>query len=212
MKSLNWVDVGLFEDAIGLTAPVYKRETNDMIVGKGLPTSTGFTSTPDNIGEESEGVEIDLDVKMLKLLLSVDGLSWNTRVNFTKSESIVTKQDDDQILFGGGVDAGNVAIEGFPLEFLLEEELKETIMGSMLLTHLEITTVNTIAIDDNGNEVPLGTEGSRQVSPYLGNPEPDFVMNYINTLQYKNFTLGFHFQHVSGGDMYSSTIGVLWKG
>ena len=41
-----------------------------MIVGKGLPTSTGFTSTLDNIGEvESEGVEIDLDVKMLKLYL-----------------------------------------------------------------------------------------------------------------------------------------------
>ena len=34
-------------------------------------------------------------------------------------------------------------------------------------------------------------------------------MNYIKTNNYKNFTLGFHFQHVSGGDMYSSTIGVL---
>ena len=64
-------------------------------------------------------------------------------------------------------------------------------------------------IDDNGNEVPLGTEGSRQVNAILGNPEPDFVMNYINSINYKNFTLGFHFQHVSGGDMYSSTIGVL---
>ena len=69
--------------------------------------------------------------------------------------------------------------------------------------------INAISIDDNGNEVPLGTEGSRQVNAILGNPEPDFVMNYINSINYKNFTLGFHFQHVSGGDMYSSTIGVL---
>ena len=34
-------------------------------------------------------------------------------------------------------------------------------------------------------------------------------MNYINTLQYKNFTFWGSFPHVSGGDMYSSTIGVL---
>jgi TonB-linked SusC/RagA family outer membrane protein len=206
------VDTGLFEDAVAINASIYKRETNDMIVGKGLPTSTGFTSTQDNIGEvESDGVEVDIDVNMFKLLpLSVDGLSWNSRVNFTKSESVVTKQDDEQILFGGGQEIGNVAIEGFPLGTIVGGRIERNDDGEYIVNAAgDYNSEFTIAIDDNGNEVPLGTEGARQVNPILGNPEPDFVMNYINSINYKNFTFGFHFQHVSGGDMYSSTIGVL---
>jgi hypothetical protein len=206
------VDAGFFEDAVAVNASVYKRETNDMIVSKGLPTSTGFTSTQDNIGEvESDGVEIDVDMNMFKILpLSVDGLSWNSRINFTKSESIVTKQEDEQILFGGGVDIGNVAIEGFPLGTIVGGRIERNDDGEYIVNAAgDYNSEFTIAIDDNGNEVPLGTEGSRQVNAILGNPEPDFVMNYINSINYKNFTLGFHFQHVSGGDMYSSTIGVL---
>ena len=46
-----------------------------------------------------------------------------------------------------------------------------------------------MAIDSNGNEVPVGTEGSRTITPIIGDPEPDYVMNFINTLKYKNFTL-----------------------
>ena len=37
-----------------------------------------------------------------------------------------------------------------------------------------------MAIDSNGNEVPLGTPGSRTITPIIGNPNPDYVMNFIN--------------------------------
>ena len=65
---------------------------------------------------------------------------------------------------------------------------------------------SVMAIDANGNEVPLGTEGSRTITPIIGNPEPDYVMNIINTIKYKDFTLGWQLSHTSGGDMISKTI------
>jgi hypothetical protein len=34
-------------------------------------------------------------------------------------------------------------------------------------------------------------------------------MNFINSLSYKNFNLGFQVSHVSGGDIHSSTVGTL---
>ena len=34
-------------------------------------------------------------------------------------------------------------------------------------------------------------------------------MNFINSISYKNFTLGFQISHVKGGDIYSQTIATL---
>src|SRR5690606_21752457 len=61
-----------------------------------------------------------------------------------------------------------------------------------------------------GNEVPSGTPGSRNIIPILGNPNPDYTMNFINTLSFKNWQLGFQFSHVKGGDLFSQTIGTLY--
>jgi hypothetical protein len=66
-----------------------------------------------------------------------------------------------------------------------------------------------MAIDANGNEVPLGTEGSRTITPIIGNPEPDYVMNFINTVKYKNFTLGWQLSHTAGGDIVAKTVATL---
>ena len=68
-----------------------------------LPTSSGYTSTQDNIGKiEGDGIEVDVDLEMFEILpVNVDGLSWNARVNFTKSKAVVTEQADDQIIYGG---------------------------------------------------------------------------------------------------------------
>ena len=39
-----------------------------------------------------------------------------------------------------------------------------------------------MSIDANGNQVAAGTEGSRSITPIIGNPNPDYVMNLINTI------------------------------
>ena len=36
-----------------------------------------------------------------------------------------------------------------------------------------------MAIDANGNEVDLGTEGSRTITPIIGNPEPCYGHFYF---------------------------------
>ena len=57
-----------------------------------------FTQTQDNVGKvEGDGWEVDLGVDLFRN--DGDGFNWNSRVNFTKSEQIVTEQDDDQIIF-----------------------------------------------------------------------------------------------------------------
>jgi len=47
------------------------------------------------------------------------------------------------------------------------------------------------------------------LTPIVGDPNPDFIMNYINTFTWGNWNAGFQFNHTQGGDIASSTIAVL---
>ena len=208
-------DATVWKGRVGINASYFERTSKDLIVFKPLPISTGYTSTQDNIGKiEGKGIEVDLDLEMFEILpVNVDGLTWNARVNFTKSENIVTEQADDQIIFAGTTASwfgGNAAIEGEPLGVLVGTRIQRNENGDYVVNASgNYVEESVMAIDANGNEVPLGTEGSRSITPIIGNPEPDYVMNFINTIKYKNFSLGFQLSHTAGGDMISKTVATL---
>jgi hypothetical protein len=55
-------------------------------------------------------------------------------------------------------------------------------------------------------------QGSYQSSSALeiiGDPNPDFNANWINTVAWKGFSFGFQWSYISGGDLYSSTVASL---
>jgi hypothetical protein len=209
------IDARVWKNRIGINASYFERTSKDLIVSKPLPTSTGFTSTQDNIGKiEGDGIEVDLDLEMFEILpVNVDGLTWNARVNFTKSQSIVTEQADDQIVFAGNTATwvgGNAAIQGQPLGVIVGSRIERDENDNFVVSASgSYGEQDVMAIDSNGNEVPIGTEGSRQITPIIGNPEPDYVMNFINTVKYKNFTLGWQLSHTAGGDIVAKTVATL---
>ena len=209
------IDARVWKNRIGINASYFERTSTDLIVNKPLPTSTGFTVTQDNIGKiEGDGIEVDLDLEMFEILpINVDGLSWNARVNFTKSKMTTVEQADDQIVFGGSTTSwvgGNASIEGQPLGVIVGTRIERDDNGNFVVNASgSYGSESTMAIDANGNEVPIGTEGSRQITPIIGNPEPDYIMNFINTLKYKNFTLGWQLSHTAGGDIVAKTVATL---
>ena len=203
-------DARFLKNRVDVSLSYYDRTTKDLIVNKPLSPSTGFTSTQTNIGKvEGNGWEIDLGIDLFKSNED-GGFNWNSRVNFTKNEQIVTEQADDQIVYAGFTNLGNAAIEGFQLGTIVGNRILRDADGNRVVGSdgLYISQPE-VSIDANGNEVPAGTPGSRAIVPILGNPNPDYVMNFINAISYKNFTLGFQISHVSGGEMYSQTIGTL---
>jgi TonB-linked SusC/RagA family outer membrane protein len=132
------IDARVWKNRIGINASYFERTSKDLIVFKPLPTSTGFTSTQDNIGKiEGDGIEVDLDLEMFEILpVNVDGLSWNARVNFTKSKSIVAEQADDQIVFAGNTATwvgGNAAIQGEPLGVIVGSRIERDDNGNFVV-------------------------------------------------------------------------------
>jgi TonB-linked SusC/RagA family outer membrane protein len=194
-------DARAWNNRINVSLSYFDRTTKDLIVFKPLAPSTGSTQTQDNIGKvEGDGWEVDLGVDIFQS--DNNGFNWNSRVNFTKSEQIVTEQEDDQIIFAGSTAAflgGNAAIKGEQLGIIVGRAIARDADGNFL-------------VDNSGNYVTADNivlPDGRSITPIIGNPNPDYVMNFINSLSFKNFNLGFQISHTKGGDVSSATIATL---
>ncbi|MGB1450530.1 MAG: SusC/RagA family TonB-linked outer membrane protein, partial [Marinirhabdus sp.] len=173
-----------------------------LIVNEPLAPSTGFTQTTSNVGKvEGDGYEVDFSADLFRSE-NEGGFNWNSRVNFTKSEQIVTEQEQDQILFAGSTAAflgANAAIRGEQLGVLVGTAIERDDAGNFLVDSAgNYQTEDNVILDDG-----------RSITPIIGNPNPDFVMNFINSFSYRNFNLNFQVSHTKGGDIASSTIAVL---
>jgi hypothetical protein len=63
-------------------------------------------------------------------------------------------------------------------------------------------------VDDGGDYVIAEQDLDGNI-PIIGNPNPDYVMNIINSMSYKNWKLGFQISHIKGGDIMSNTVATL---
>ncbi|MEP5269413.1 TonB-dependent receptor domain-containing protein, partial [Maribacter dokdonensis] len=184
-----------FNNRVSLDFTYFDRTTKDLIVREPLSPSTGFTFTQSNVGKiEGDGIEIDLGVDWVRS----DNFNWNTRANFTKNKFIVTEQEQDIIIYAGSSTlsvGGNAAIKGEQLGVIVGDAIARDADGNFL-------------IDDGGDYVTTEVDANGNV-PIIGNPNPDYIMNIINSLSYKNWNLGFQFSHTKGGDIVSNTIGTL---
>ena len=179
-----------FNNKLSTDISLYNKTTQDLIISRPLDPSTGYTSTQTNIGEiENKGIEIDMTMNWLE---SNDGLNWNTFVNWSTNEAIVTDlgQDTEEVIFGGFSDRGNLARVG---------ESLGTIVGS------------AIARDDNGNFL-VNSQGSYVEDNginIIGDANPDWLLNISNTVTYKNLSMSFLVNHVHGGDIFTYTVATL---
>jgi len=185
-----------FKNRISLDFTYYDRRTDDLIVTEPLSPSTGFLFTQSNIGQISnKGIEADLGVDLFR---NPDGFSWKSSVNFFANEEIVEEQEQDIIIYAGSTSlfiGGNAAIKGESL-------------GSIVGTAFARNEAGDLLTNAAGNYVISESDLDGNV-PIIGDAIPDYTMNFINNLTYKNWSLGFQINHTKGGDIMSSTIATL---
>jgi len=84
------VDLGALNSRISLEATYYKKVVRDLILTRGLPASSGFTQERTNLADmENTGVELALSADVLRL----EDFTWNTRVQWYKNVSEITRLD-----------------------------------------------------------------------------------------------------------------------
>ncbi|MCO5725225.1 SusC/RagA family TonB-linked outer membrane protein [Robiginitalea marina] len=193
------IEARFWQNRISLDATYFNRVTNDLIVTEPLSPSTGFSFTQNNIGEiQNKGFEADLGIDIFR----GEKFSWNSRVNFFTNNEEVTEQDQDFIAYAGSLAEGGGLFRGS------NAAIKGKSLGTIVGTAIGRDADGNFLVNDGGDYVIVEQDADGNV-PIIGDAIPDYTMNFINTLRFKNWNLNFQISHVKGGDILSSTTAVL---
>jgi TonB-linked SusC/RagA family outer membrane protein len=99
---ITWEKVGIFnvgldfailKNRLSGSVEYYKKNSFDLLMSRPLPTSTGFTSVNENVGEmTNKGIEVNLNSKNIVR----KNFNWETSFNFGTVKNRVTKLPPDQ--------------------------------------------------------------------------------------------------------------------
>jgi TonB-linked SusC/RagA family outer membrane protein len=198
------MDLLLFDGRISLDADYYNRTTEGMLWAVALPTSSGFNSIQDNIGEvRNTGFEFSLGTTNI----INDNFTWNTNFNisFNRNE-VLDLGAVDRILTGWK--NYSLTMPGQPMAMFfgweqlgvfrdqaeIDDENNGTIRGQLPGTphYRDLDGNGTINQDDD---------------MIIGNPHPAFRGGLINTFAYKKFDLSIALSFAHDFDVFSQLEG-----
>ncbi len=190
------IEANMWDNRINMEVSVYKRDSEDQILGKILDPSTGFDRTTINAGKiNTEGIEIDLG---LNLFRNSEGFQWSSSFNFTADQNeVVDLPDGDDVFISGFSNLGNYAIEGQPLGVLRGSYAVRDDEGNLLINPQDGNIIDSDALGLD-NEI-------------IGDPNPDWRLVNSNTFSFKGLSLAAQLEYTHGGDFSSTTIGNLLR-
>ena len=201
------VDLRFLNGRLGLDVTYYRTETKDAILNASLPRSTGYANVWLNSGEmTSQGIEITLNATPIQ----TNAFSWNTQVNFTKSESIVNKLAPgiERLFLAGFNSAGTYLVEGNQYGAIFGGAYLSEQAGTDTDQSLNIPG-GQVVINDDPTSSEYGFQAVDPTQRSIGNPNPDFIIGWNNTFSYKRFTLNFLLDWREGGDLWNGTAWAL---
>lgn len=107
------IDFGLFKDRISGTVEHYVANTDNLLLQRGLPGSTGYSKVLQNIGAtRNSGWEVTLNTVNFR---TAGGFQWTTDLTFSTNNNKITK------LYGDGKDdIGNGWFIGHPINVIYD--------------------------------------------------------------------------------------------
>ncbi len=201
------LDLRFFEGRLGLDVAYYNRKTVDAILNASLPQSTGYANVWLNAGEmTSNGVEITLNA----VPVQTADFRWDSQVNFTKSKSVVDKLAPgiDKLFLAGFSSAGTYLVAGNEYGVIFGGSYLREGSGGANDDGVNIPE-GAVVINDDPTSSEYGYEAVDPTQRAIGNPNPDFIVGWNNTVSYKNFSLGFLLDWREGGDLWNGTAWAL---
>jgi TonB-linked SusC/RagA family outer membrane protein len=101
-------DFGVMDNRISGTVDYYRANTNDLLMDRTIPWSTGFKNITQNIGAtRNTGIEVALSAIALD---GWHGLRWSHDITFSKNKNQITA-----LANGADADVGNLWFVGMPI-------------------------------------------------------------------------------------------------
>ena len=181
------IDFGVLGNRINGSIDYFSKDTKDLLLDLPLPTSSGFASVLQNVGNvKNSGIELLLGAGIIEN----QDLTWNTSINLTTSKNEIISLGEITSINIGNVEAvGNIGILKPGLSI---GEYWGYKMNGILQNDAEVASSAT-PNSKPGNPKWIDQNGDGSITPddrvSLGSPFPDYTWGLNNTVQYKNWTL-----------------------
>jgi len=176
------VDFQLFKGRLGGTVDVYTSSTDDLILSRGLPPVTGYTSTIYNVGKTANR---GIDVLLTTVNIQKRDLTWNTTFNASwQKEHIVELSNGKQsdIANTWFIDQPITVIYGYKALGLWQT--KDAGEMAKFNANGNAFTAGSIRIEDVNGDHKIDPNNDRQV---IGGTRPRWIVGMTNSVNYKNF-------------------------
>ncbi len=179
-------DFSFLKGAINLTVDYYYRRSSDLIGLKMLPLETGFSSTTINWATmQNKGWEFAISTRNIW----TKKFHWTTQLNFGLNNNKVLRETIAD-------NATYPSREGYPVGaiFALETAGLDS-EGYPLFRNKEgqaVTLTELLKLNAAGGST-LSAEDQRSLYKYMGTTDPKVSGGFINTFEYKQWTLGINF-------------------
>lgn len=174
------IDFGFANNRITGSVDIYQQDTKDLLMQRALPTTSGFTSSWDNVGRtRNRGIEVLLST------INVDrfqGFSWFTDFTFGANREEIRE------LVEGDRDLANGWFVGYPITSYYDyDKIGIWQLGEESLAAENQQTPGEIRVRDiDGNGII--TPEDRTI---IGSNVPRFNLGINNRLSYRDFELSF---------------------
>ena len=182
------LDLSFLKGRVNFTIDAYKKNTSGLLLAVPLPTSSGFVSSLQNVGNvENQGIELALNT----VNIDKTNFKWSTDFNISFNRNEVTNLPGGDIPLGFNGYAA-VIRKGYPIG---------TFFGWNLLG-VNPATGNYIVQDINGDgNIPLASTTLDNV--VLGSAQPKFTGGFTNSVSYKNFDASVFLHFVYGNMIFN---------
>ncbi|MEO9806625.1 MAG: SusC/RagA family TonB-linked outer membrane protein [Reichenbachiella sp.] len=164
----------------------YSRETTDQLMPVEISRATGYSSTFVNVGTiENKGIEMVLSGDIVR----TDALKYNLAINFTRNRNKVLDLND-----ADGNSTDNYTIQSYQGNISSNATVGEP-LGVLKGTGYQYLDGRRV-VDSQGRYLS-------EADQIIGDPNPDYLLGFNNTVSFKGITLGFLIDVSQGGDVYS---------
>ncbi|GAB3826861.1 TonB-dependent receptor [Pontibacter rugosus] len=199
-KQTNFgVDFGFLSNRISASADYFIKNTDDLLLSRPLPRTSGYSSITENIGSvENKGFEFAVTTKNL-----TGALKWSTNFNIAFIDNKVTKLNNDEPFDRGFVNRVAVG-EAIGAFYLLEQEgiyqSDAEVPEKLFAKGIRAGDVKFRDINGDG-DITTGADRT-----FVGSAVPDYFGGITNNFSYKGIDLSIFFQYSVGNEIYA-----MWK-
>ena len=201
------LDVDLFKGLLQMNLSYYRKKTVDLVSSVTLPSSTGFTSYKDNIGEVlNKGFEMQLRSAFLNTK------DWYVAayVNMGYNKDEITKISDSLKEYNKRVQEKYSGYDTFKGKPEYSATYLQYVEGGSLTSIFGVKSLGINPAD--GKEIYVRPDGTITYDwnaadqVVIGNTEPKLRGSFGFNMRWKQFTLYSTFMYKLGGQQYNSTL------